>query len=104
MAAMLEEGAREQIKTISQLKDVNEYQIKKLTLDTDELREANRQLLERAIDFENSTMQQQMNDREKSLNEMSIFKEELMPELEALIDKRAHIVVGSLISSSKPPP
>lgn len=104
MAAMLEEGAREQIKTISQLKDVNEYQIKKLTLDTDELREANRQLLERAIDFENSTMQQQMNDREKSLNEMSTFKEELMPELEALIDKRAHIVVGSLISSSKPPP
>ncbi len=45
-----------------------------------------------------------MNDRENSLNELSTFKEELMPELEALIDKRAHIVVGSLISSSKPPP
>ena len=104
MAYVLEESSKEQIKHMAQLKEISDYHLKKLANDADELREANRQLLERAIDFENSTMQQQMSGQEKVQSEIASFKEELLPELETLIDKRAHIVVGSLISSSKPPP
>lgn len=56
------------------------------------------------IDNETQALQQEISGREKMAMELRLFKETLMPDIEGIIDKRAHLVVGSLISTSRPPP